>query len=539
MALSKMVKGTMLLTGAAMISKVLGILYVIPFEWIVGHNGGALFSYAYIPYTILISISTMGVPLAMSKFVSKYHSLGDYYTARRMFTSGLFFMFVTGFIAFLMLFFGAEVFARWIITDKDLSNSVEDVAFVIQMVSIALIIIPAMSLVRGYFQGQESMAPTAVSQVVEQIARIVFLLAGASAVIFLLDGEVTTAVGLATFAAFIGAIASSAVLWFYWRTRKPFMDRQLSSQRRRVNYPLSDLFKELLSYAGPFVLVGIATPIYQLIDQFTFNRAMAHIGLAEISEAAFSAIVLYGHKLVIIPVTVATGLSLALLPAITSAFTEKKRDVYIKHINQSLQMIMLVTIPAVVGLSLLSKEAYGTFYGVDQLDLGSGLLRMYAPVALFYALFTLTSSILQGINRQNFAVVSLGVGVLIKLILNIPLIYFMQAKGAIIATGLAVSTASLLNLWKIHQVVQLPVRQLIKRTVLIGIFTLIMTGTILILKWLLQMVIFDGASRLSLLAELLILAGAGGYIYLWFSYKSTLLERVLGGRVRLFERMFF
>lgn len=448
-------------------------------------------------------------------------------------------MFVTGFIAFLMLFFGAEVFARWIITDKDLSNSVEDVAFVIQMVSIALIIIPAMSLVRGYFQGQESMAPTAVSQVVEQIARIVFLLAGASAVIFLLDGEVTTAVGLATFAAFIGAIASSAVLWFYWRTRKPFMDRQLSSQRRRVNYPLSDLFKELLSYAGPFVLVGIATPIYQLIDQFTFNRAMAHIGLAEISEAAFSAIVLYGHKLVIIPVTVATGLSLALLPAITSAFTEKKRDVYIKHINQSLQMIMLVTIPAVVGLSLLSKEAYGTFYGVDQLDLGSGLLRMYAPVALFYALFTLTSSILQGINRQNFAVVSLGVGVLIKLILNIPLIYFMQAKGAIIATGLAVSTASLLNLWKIHQVVQLPVRQLIKRTVLIGIFTLIMTGTILILKWLLQMVIFDGASRLSLLAELLILAGAGGYIYLWFSYKSTLLERVLGGRVRLFERMFF
>lgn len=539
MALSKIVKGTMLLTGATMISKMLGILYVIPFEALVGHEGGALFAYAYNPYMILISISTMGVPLAMSKFVSKYHSLGDYYTARRMFNSGLIFMLGTGILAFLFLFFSAEFFAKRIITNQQLTNSVDDVTFVIQMVSFALIIVPGMSLVRGYFQGQESMAPTAVSQVMEQIVRIIFLLTGTYIVIKLIDGELSAAVGLATFAAFIGAIASCLVLWFYWKSRKPYMDRQLKGQQKKHAYPMTSLYKELLSYAGPFVLIGIATPIYQLIDQFTFNRAMSDIGLAQTAESALSVIILYGHKLVIIPVTLATGLSLALLPAITKSYTAKKRDVFIHQINQSLQIIVLVTIPAVVGLALLSREAYGSFYGVEQLELGSHLLSWYAPVALFYALFTLTASILQGVDQQNFALISLGAGVLIKLALNVPLIHLLGAEGAIIATGLAVITASVLNLWKIHQIVRLPLKPLVKRTVLILIFTIIMIVSILLLKWILNLFFFDEVSRVSLLVQLLLLTGIGGYVFLWFSYKSTLLERVLGGRVRYLERIFF
>src|SRR5690625_257293 len=116
---NNIVRGTMVLTGASFLSKFLGMIYVIPFNALVGEQGGALYLYAYIPYTILISISTVGVPLAVSKFVANYNSLGDYSTGMRMFRTGLAMMFLSGLLAFLALFFSAEFLATLVINDDD------------------------------------------------------------------------------------------------------------------------------------------------------------------------------------------------------------------------------------------------------------------------------------------------------------------------------------------------------------------------------------------------------------------------------------
>ncbi len=183
------------------------MIYVIPFHGLVGETGGTLFQFAYTPYNILISISTIGVPLAVSKFVSKYNALGDYETGMRMFKAGMMLMAVTGFIAFLALFFSAGLLADQMITNEETGHiSTADVTLVIRMVSVALLIIPAMSIVRGFFQGYESMGPTAVSQVVEQIVRISFILIATFIIKVLLDGETVTAIGFSTFAALL-------VLW--------------------------------------------------------------------------------------------------------------------------------------------------------------------------------------------------------------------------------------------------------------------------------------------------------------------------------------
>jgi len=537
MAVSKFLKGTLLLTAATFLSKFLGMIYVIPFEYFVGDTGGALLSYAYTPYNILISFSTLGVPLAVSKFVSRYNSLGDYETGRRMLKSGLQFMAITGILAFLFLYFSAETIAPLVVSDQLNGNSIEDVAMVIRMISFALLIIPGMSIVRGFFQGYESMAPTAVSQVIEQIVRIAFLLIAVFLVIEVYNGTKATAVGFASFAAFIGALASVGVLWFYWRKRKPYLDSQVEEQETSYNIPMKDLYKELLAYAGPFILVGIATPLYQLIDQVTFNRTMTEIGLGNITETAYAAINLYGHKLVIIPVTLATGLSLALLPAITKSYTEDSPKQLYRQINQALQIIVLLILPAVVGMSLLSREAYATFYGVEGIDLKGALLAWYAPVALFYGLFTVTSSILQGLNQQRFAVISLGAGLLIKATLNIPFIHVFGAKGAIFGTGLAVLTAVLLNLWKIRAAASFPYRQLLKRSLLVVILTVGMVIIVSITKWLLGIIgLSHEQGQFSALMVLFICAGVGGLFYLWLTYQTTLLERVLGGRVSVLDR---
>lgn len=534
--MSKIVRGTMLLTGASFLSKFLGMLYVIPFFALVGATGTALYAYAYVPYSIFLSISTVGIPVAVSKFVSKYNSHGDYETGMRMFKAGSLLMLGTGLLAFLILFFSADWIAGFQISGKNGEITADDVAFVTRMVSIALIIIPSMSIIRGFFQGHQSMGPTAVSQIVEQIVRIGFILIGAYIIINLLGGTIVTAVGFATFAAFIGAVASCVVLAIYWKKRKPFINKQLAQQKYTYAIPTSDLFKELFRYAGPFVLVGLAIPLYQLVDQFTFEPALLASGRENIFTPAAAAIMNAGHKIVIIPMTIATGLSLAMLPSLTESYTQKNEVMYTKQINQALQIILVVVIPASVGIAILSNEAYGGLFGLKDIGVTGPLLAWYAPVALLFALFTVTAGILQGIDQQNYAVLSLIAGLLVKVLLNSQLIHTFGAKGAIFGTALAAGIAVTLNLWRIKTALNFKYKQTLKRTILIGIFTLIMCIVVWTLKAVLGLFLPYDTSRPATIVMLTVGAGSGAIVYFVLAYASTLLEHIFGGKIPLVGR---
>jgi O-antigen/teichoic acid export membrane protein len=146
-----------------------------------------------------------------------------------------------------------------------------EVVIVIRSVSFALIIVPVMSLLRGFFQGHESMGPTAVSQVVEQIVRVVFLLAGAFIVLHLMDGTVVQAIQVATFAAFVGGVGGFLVLIWYWIKRQPYLQSLFRKDRGTKKISYRTIYKEILSYSIPFVIVGIANPLFQLADIFTFT----------------------------------------------------------------------------------------------------------------------------------------------------------------------------------------------------------------------------------------------------------------------------
>ncbi|MEN2467020.1 polysaccharide biosynthesis protein [Ornithinibacillus sp. JPR2-1] len=539
MSKSTIVRGAFLLTGASFLSKFLGMIYVIPFNAMVGPEGVALYSYAYLPYSILITIATVGIPLAVSKFISKYNSLGDYYTGMRMFKTGMSLMAVTGIITFLALFFSAELIANLIISDDELHNTVEDVTMVIRMVSFALIITPSMSIMRGFFQGNQSMGPTAVSQVIEQIARIVFLLVAAFLIIYIFNGTTTTAVGYATFAAFIGAIFSYGVLLIYWKKRKPFIDKKLAEQKSVHDIPKKELMRELLRYAGPFVIVSLAIPLFQIVDTVTFNRTMVAIGQGEISEALFGSIYSLSHKLVIIPVTIATGLSLAVMPVVTSSFTQGQKPLLNNQINQALQIILVLVIPASFGLTMLSSEAYGTLFGgLETLNLTGPLLGWYAPVGILFALLTVTASVLQGINQQNHAVFNLCAGFLFKVLFNIQFIHMFGAKGSIFATAIGLAIAVVLNLIRIRSTVGFQFKPIVKRTMLTGIFVIIMWIVILLVKLIVGAIFPYEETRLGLMLMLFLGVSIGGYVYLWFAYKSTLLERVFGERVRILGKIF-
>lgn len=527
---SKLIRGTFILTLGTILSKVLGLLYVIPFYQIVGSEGTVLYQYSYIPYTIFISIATAGVPLAVSKFISKYNALEEYAVGRKLFKSGLIIMLLTGIVSFLILYLSAPIMADMVIPDdKANKSSIEDITTVIRAVSFALIVVPFMSLIRGFFQGHQSMGPSAVSQVVEQIVRIAFTLGGAFIVVQYLNGSIVTAVSAATFAAFVGAIGSLVVLFWYWYKRKPYLDQLLEQDKGTVNVSLGEIYKEIFVYAAPFVFVGIANSLFQLIDQFTFTMAMTELGHSlKASEAAFSIMNFESHKIVIIPVSLATGFSLALVPSITKAFVENDRKGLNLQLNQAFQVLLYLTLPAALGLSILSEPVYTVFY--EHKLLGTEVLRLYAPVAILFALYLVTASILQGINEQRFTVLSLLVGLLIKLSLNIPLINMFETKGAVLATALGYLGAILIQFFVIKKYASYPFLFVWRRSLLIVIFGALMwVGTSLTYQ-LLQLFL-SPESKFQSIIIIVICATVGAVIYFYLGLKSGLVNKLFGDRV--------
>ncbi|WP_279401550.1 polysaccharide biosynthesis C-terminal domain-containing protein [Piscibacillus salipiscarius] len=174
----------------------------------------------------------------------------------------------------------------------------------------------------------------------------------------------------------------------------------------------------------------------------------------------------------------------------------------------------------------------------DAVKFGGAILSYYAPVSLFFALFTVSAAILQGINRQNFAVISLAVGLVLKIVLNFPLVSLFQGKGAVMATGIAVLTAAALNLYKIHRVTGFNVKPLYKQSLLIAILTVAMAVVVIAARFIAGLPFSDDPSRLKFVIQTLIAVPTGGYVYLWLAYKTTLLQRLLGDRVNRLAKLF-
>jgi len=527
--MSSLMKGTAILTIGMFLSKVLGLIYVFPFYAIVGEKNVILYQYAYIPYTIMLSIAISGAPVAVSKFVSKYNAMGDYESGRRLLKSGLLTMLVTGFLTFLLLNLLAIPIAEIVIRSEKQVFSVEQVASVIRWVSYALIVVPFMSLWRGFFQGYGIMEPTAYSQLVEQIVRIVFLLAASFIVMIILKGKAETAIALSVFAAFIGAIGGIAVLFHFWKKYRPQMNELRRKSQKKSNIKLTEIYVEVIRYSIPMIFVGIANPLFQLVDMLTFNNAMKHIGMSEVSDLYLSMLNFTTHKVVIIPVMLATSLSLALVPTITKYFNRNEFDLLQNAMDKSYQILFFITLPAAIGISLLSHEIYFLLY--SESEMGAKVLAHYAPVAVLFALFQVTAALLQGIDYQKWIVFSLLTGILVKLMLNTPLIEAMQVDGAILSTAIGYTISIAINLIVLKKVLNYNSKVVVRRTMLIVILTAVMAVCVMLAQKVIIWLAGPVDSKISSLFVALICVAIGVYVYAFISFRTGLAQKLLGERI--------
>ncbi len=204
------------------------------------------------------------------------------------------------------------------------------------------------------------------------------------------------------------------------------------------------------------------------------------------------------------------------------------RNSFTKQLNQAFQVLLYLTIPAAIGISLLAEPVYTVFY--EHKMLGIEVLQAYAPVAILFALYLVTASILQGINEQRFTVLTLLVGLLIKLALNIPLLKMFETRGAVLATALGYIAAISINLYVIKKYANYQYKFVFRRSLLILIFAgLMWAGTEIVYKGLL--LFLSPASKSQALMIILISAAAGAGIYYYLGMKSGLINHLFGDRV--------
>ncbi|MFX3618116.1 MAG: oligosaccharide flippase family protein [Sporolactobacillus sp.] len=527
MTASKMIRGTMILTVATFFAKFLGIFFVIPYNAMTGNEGTYLYTMSYTPYSIILSISTMGLPLAVSKFVSKYNALGDYDSGRRLFRTGIVLMSLTGLVGFMVVFFGSP----WFVTLYNIpASNYANVVLVMRVCSIAILIVPVMSLMRGYFQGFQSMGPTAVSQVLEQVGRVGFILVSSFIIIKVMNGSVVTAAVFATFAAFIGAVAGLYVMLHYWVKRRPYIKKMEALQKdgqQRYKMRLGPMYKELISYAIPFVGVGIAMQLYQLLDQVMAFHYLEYS--KQISTVIVTDLTMNDQKMVMIPVTLATSLAVSAVPAIIVSYTKGDLRGVNHKITEALQLVLFLTVPAAMGMSELGYMVHGLLYNVapgDHLEIGGSILTWYSPSAIFFSLFQVGASILQGINHQRVTLVALGVGVLAKVLTNPISMKLFGMVGPIIATDLGYLISLVIILVAVRKATDYRFSLISSQFIHIIVYTAVMMLAIRLIFF-----FFGGAiphSRWSALPVITISVIVGALIYLLLAKWTGLLRKIMG-----------
>lgn len=520
------VEGTFIATFAIIIVKVLGALYVIPFYRIIGESGGALYSYAYNVYNLFLNISTAGIPIAISKLISEYNTLEMYEAKERAYKLGRNIILIISVIAFFMLFVFSKEFASLILGEIKGGNTLDDVSFVIKCVSFCLLIIPFLSVSKGYLQGHKYITPSSISQVIEQVVRIAVLLMGSYIVINVLNKSVTLGVGVSVFAAFVGGCSA----YLYIKIKMIKNKSAFPTKDTKDNVSNKEIFKKILKYSIPLIIVSVATDIYSLTDMTLVVRTSYKLGYtAKEAELIASIISTWAPKICMIINAVAIGMGTSLIPHMVSSYTKKDYTSSNKRFNEALRIIIVSTLPLAVGLAFLSEPVYTLFYGNN--TYGTLILRYTSISSFFASIYIVISLSLQSLNKFKTVYVSSIMGFLINALLDVPLMYLFNLMGleafygAILATILGYVFSYIYSLTSLKKSMNFNYSETLDTVKKVFLPITSMFIVLVILNLFVKLPT-NGIMRMCLVLGLYTLLGA--FVYLGISYKTGLLYEVFG-----------
>ena len=527
---SGFLEGTIIATAAIVITKILGMLYVIPFYAMVGVQGSALYAYAYNIYVMFLDISSAGLPVAISKIIKEYNTLGMMDAKVRAYRLGRKIINFVSIAAFIILFIFAESIATLIIGDLQGGNTIGDVAFVIRCVSFAILVVPFLSVSKGYLQGHNIINISSMSQVIEQVVRIAVILGGSYLALNVFHLSLTTSVGIAVFGAFAGGLA--AVLYIFSKMRGHKKELSLTSDIKKDKITNKEIIKKIISYAVPFIIIDVGVSIYNFVDMVLISRTMTSLGFdAYTTEFITSSVATWSSKISMVVISIAMGLTVSLIPNIVEAFTLKKWDLVESRLNKALQVILVVSIPMVIGISLLSRPIWSIFYGATDVDLGGLVLGFYIFISLFSNIYMVTSSTLQSLNKFKTVYLTTLGGYILNAVLDVPFMLiayhlgFEPFIGAVFASIIGYSFSAFSALFILKRDHHLKYGETFKMLGKVIIPTVVMILVVLLLKFLIPLNI---VSKTSCIIYVVIISIVGAIVYLFVAYKQGILTTVFG-----------
>ena len=517
---AQMLRGTAWLTASNFISRLLGAIYIIPwYIWMGTYAATAngLFTMGYNIYAWFLLISTAGIPVAVAKQVAKYNTMQEEEHSFALIRSFLGFMTVLG-LAFALILY---LFAPWL---ADLSGVGKDLIPIMQSLAWAVLIFPSMSVIRGFFQGMNNLKPYAMSQIAEQVIRVIWMLLATFIIMKLGSKDYLSAVTQSTFAAFVGMVASFAVLLYF--LYKEGLLQKVFETRDKIDS--KSLLVDTIKEAIPFIITGSAIQLFQILDQMTFINSMKWFTNYSNEDLVvmFSYFSANPNKITMILISVGVSIGSVGLPLLTENYVKGDLPAASRLVQDSITMLFLFLLPATVGVVMVGEPLYTVFYGKpDSLALGLFVFAVLQSTIL--GLYMVLSPMLQAMFRNRKAVLYFIYGSLAKIVLQLPSIAIFHSYGPLISTTIGLIIPIVLMYREICQITGARRKIILKRTILVTILTLVMFILVGFLQWIFGLV-FHPTGRFWSFIYVALIATIGGGLYGVMSLYTRLLDKVIG-----------
>ena len=440
---SKSIVGGMTVLGmTGIICKLVGVLFSIPLTWLIGTDGLGIFQSVFPTYNLLLTVSSAGLPVAISRMVSHCLAKDDPRNARRVFRVALWMLTALGCICTLIMLVGQNQLA--LIVDEPQS------VLGFQVIAPCVALVCVLSAFRGFMQGQQNMVPTAVSQLIEQVGKVFVSLplAYLGSRIGIAEGAAGALLGITI----VEALALLYMIILYYRRKGVFDSIPQLSADDPIAAPT--LGKRLIAISIPITISACIVPLAQFVDSTMLISRLMDAGIArEQARPLYGLFTGMVIRLINVPTALALSISMSLVPAISAAKALEDYDAIGRQSDLGLRFAFLIGFPCSIGMSLLSKPIISFFYQetltAAELQVSSQLLSMSSLTVVLFTVVQATSSILQGLHKQRIPMYTLVAGVACKILLNYILVGIpgINIHGAPIASIVCYSVSMLPNLY--------------------------------------------------------------------------------------------
>ena len=522
-ATRKMVTGSAWMTAGSITSRILGALYVIPWvTWMGVYSDQANAAYAkgYNIYQYFIILASAGIPSAISQMVADYNGKGQYLTSKRLYRSAMYVAMFTGIVFMVVMYLGANFLAQ----------GDENVVPVIRALAWAILIIPAMSISRGYLQGYNWMAPSAISQFIEQLLRVGYMLGATYFVMKLGSGNWVSATAQSTFAAFIGAIGACAVLFIAELRERWEIDELVKSSHGDQDISTLKMIGQIIYRAIPFIIIESGISLFLLIDQYTFPVIMHLTGTyTKLQINTLYALFAFNtNKIYMIIVSLGTALAATSIPLLASARAKNNLEEIQRQIEKGLLLFYFVMIPASLGLSAVAQPVYTVFYRYSAS--GTVVMAFAAFMSIPYGVYTVAAAMMQGISENKKMMTYLGIGIIIKFLLQYPFIKWFTGLGPLFSTAVAMLIVIGMVYGTFHRKYGVHFSEMTKPTNQIIIASLIMYVIVRIVMWGIDLFI-SPYGRYNAFFSLVPGVAIGGLVFVYLVLKMGVAEHLLDPRI--------